>query len=60
MVPVWAIPIIVQIGSKLIDLAFKEIGCITCPEKQAKVMDKIEKNDKKAQLKKEEADHDGY
>ena len=43
--PVWLIPLIVQLGSKLIEEAFKQLGK-KCPEDQVKIFDKIEKKDR--------------
>lgn len=51
MIPVFLIPIIVQVATKLIDMAFDKVGKLP-PDKQAKVTNKIVSNDKKAEQKK--------
>lgn len=42
--PVWLIPLIVQLGSKVIEAAFASANK-KCPEDQIKIFDKIEKKD---------------
>lgn len=51
MIPVFLIPVIVQIATKLIDLAFDKIHTLPV-DKQVKVSNKIVANDKKAEQKK--------
>jgi hypothetical protein len=46
MIPSVLIPILVQIGSRLVDMAFDQIEALPT-EKQTECLDKIEKNDKK-------------
>jgi hypothetical protein len=42
--PVWLIPLIVEVGSRLIEIGFKHLGK-KCPQDQVKIFDKIEKKD---------------
>lgn len=60
MIPPVLIPILIQIGSKLVDMAFDNIGKLPT-EKQTECLDKIEKNDKKKlakAMKPKEEEHD--
>ena len=43
--PVWLIPLIVQVGSKVIEMAFNA-ATKKSPMDQVKIFDKIEKKDK--------------
>jgi len=47
MIPVWLIPLIVQVASKVIDMAFNSTEK-QCPEIKEKVYDTIMKKDRKA------------
>ncbi len=42
--PVWLIPLIVQVGSKVIEMAFNA-ATKKSPEQQVQIFDKIEKKD---------------
>jgi hypothetical protein len=57
MIPVAFIPLIVQVAGKLIDMAFSEIERQPA-EKQSKLLDKIEQNDKKEWKKWEDKRHE--
>jgi hypothetical protein len=52
--PVWLIPLIVQLGSKIIEVAFTA-ATKKCPADQAVIFDKIEK--KEAQVTKNVGKH---
>lgn len=51
--PVWLIPIIINLGSRVIDMMFDRIEQLP-PEKKSKVLNKIEKQDEKNSKKAEE------
>ena len=59
MIPAPLIPILIQIGTKLVDLAFRKLESLPV-EKQSKCLDKIEANDKKkiAKAMKPEEEYD--
>jgi hypothetical protein len=46
MIPPMLIPLLIKIGSKLVDMAFNKLESLPT-EKKSKCLDKIEANDKK-------------